>query len=634
MSRVSRALALAAVCSCFSIATSFANPPRQTSADVIAFTPDRWDLRNARVVDHLGRKALAGTAFLKDVTFDDGVIECDVAMKGGVRAYPGVLFRVQSEGDYERVYLRPHRAPLYDDAVQYFAAFNGVDSWQLYNGPGWSAAADIPTDRWVRFRIEVLGAQARVYVGDAPEPVLVVGDLGHGRSRGGIGLTTAADGTAVFSNFSYRRDASLRFPPPPAIYTPPGAVTEWEVSAPFKKRQLDFDRYPGADLLRGTQWTRATTRRDGVLDISRVHGRLGAEPDGIFVRATIRAEREGPKKYWIGYSDEASLFLNGRLVYYGNSAYRFRDTSFLGILGPFDAVSLPLRAGDNEVLVAIGETTGGWGVMLQDASAVGAAEGVEAAWTTGPDFLIPESAAYDPETNAFYVSNYDAYNPSRGEPRQSISKLAPDGTVEALNWATGLFNPTGLAVGGGTLYAVERAAVAEIDIASARVTGRVALAGAGLPNDIAIAGNGDLYVSDSRRNVIYRIADGRAEEWLAGPEIAQPNGLLVHRGRLIVGTNGDGCLKAVDLETRRVEIVANLGAGLIDGIAADADGALLVSHNEGRLLRVAPDGRVTTVLDTTATRMNIADFGYAPALKLVVIPTFTLGRVAAYRLGR
>jgi hypothetical protein len=37
---------------------------------------------------------------------------------------------------------------------------------------------------------------------------------------------------------------------------------------------------------------------------------------------------------------------------------------------------------------------------------------------------------------------------------------------------------------------------------------------------------------------------------------------------------------------------------------------LLVSHNEGRLFRISPDGRVATILDTTALRMNIADFAY------------------------
>ena len=54
------------------------------------------------------------------------------------------------------------------------------------------------------------------------------------------------------------------------------------------------------------------------------------------------------------------------------------------------------------------------------------------------------------------------------------------------------------------------------------------------------------------------------------------------------------------------------------------------SYGDAALPAEAP----TTVLDTTATRMNIADFGYAPELKLVVIPTFTGGRIAAYRLGR
>ena len=49
--------------------------------------------------------------------------------------------------------------------------------------------------------------------------------------------------------------------------------------------------------------------------------------------------------------------------------------------------------------------------------------------------------------------------------------------------------------------------------------------------------------------------------------------------------------------------------------AEDGAGGLLVSHNEGRLMRVAPDGRVTTLLDTTAIRVNLADFGYAPELE-------------------
>lgn len=609
-------------------------PAQEAPGGVVEFTPERWDLANARIVDHLNRKALIGTAFLKDIELEDGIIECDIAMKGGVRSYPGVLFRVQSPEEYERVYLRPHRSPLYDDAVQYVAAFHGVDSWQFYNGPGLTSRAVIPTDRWVHVKIEVLWTQARVFLDNAPQPVLVIRDLKRGKSRGGLGLTTTADGTAFFSNFSFRQDSSMSFPSAPKIHLPPGCVLDWEISQPFKKRLLDFDRYPDLKTLGVSQWTKVAAQPNGVLDISRTYGRLGVEPDGILARTVIHADKEGPKKFWFGYSDEAGLFLNGRLVFYGNSAYRYRDSSFLGIVGLYDAVSLPLKKGDNELLFIIGEASGGWGLVLQDATAVHRAPGVEELWTAGRDFLIPESAAYDPETDAFYVSNYDAYNPSQGAGRQYISKLTSDGKVAALQWVSGLNNPTGLAVWNRRLYAVERTGLAEIDISLAKIVNRIALPGAGVPNDVAVVDNGDIFISDSRRNCIYRISGGRAEEWLNSPSILAPNGVHVLKGKLIVGTNGDGCLKAVDLATKDVSVIANLGQGTIDGIESDREGNLLVSHNEGRLFRVSPDGRVATILDTTALRMNIADFAYAPGRNMVVFPTFTDSRVAAFRLGQ
>lgn len=68
-------------------------------------------------------------------------------------------------------------------------------------------------------------------------------------------------------------------------------------------------------------------------------------------------------------------------------------------------------------------------------------------------------------------------------------------------------------------------------------------------------------------------------------------------------------------------------------LGTEPDG-ILVSHNEGRLFLVMPDGRVTTLLDTTAQRMNLADFGYAPGRNMVVFPTFIDSRVAAFRLGK
>ncbi len=88
----------------------------------------------------------------------------------------------------------------------------------------------------------------------------------------------------------------------------------------------------------------------------------------------------------LGYSDEVSVYLNGTPLFHGASAYRQRDPSFLGIVGLFDAVYLPLKKGENELTLLLTETMGGWGFVVQDATAVYEAPGVAEAWTA-PDEL-------------------------------------------------------------------------------------------------------------------------------------------------------------------------------------------------------------------------------------------------------
>jgi len=72
------------------------------------------------------------------------------------------------------------------------------------------------------------------------------------------------------------------------------------------------------------------------------------------------------RKLYLGYSDEVSVFLNGRILYRGRSAQSFRDPGFLGIVSPDDdALYLPLRKGSNELVLALGELGGGWGFVAR-----------------------------------------------------------------------------------------------------------------------------------------------------------------------------------------------------------------------------------------------------------------------------
>jgi hypothetical protein len=86
----------------------------------------------------------------------------------------------------------------------------------------------------------------------------------------------------------------------------------------------------------------------------------------VYARTTIASDRDQVRKLEIGYSDEVSVFLNGRILYRGRSAQYFRDPGFLGIVHPEnDAVFLPLKKGNNELMLAVGEIGGGWGFICR-----------------------------------------------------------------------------------------------------------------------------------------------------------------------------------------------------------------------------------------------------------------------------
>jgi hypothetical protein len=84
----------------------------------------------------------------------------------------------------------------------------------------------------------------------------------------------------------------------------------------------------------------------------------------IYARTSIDCDRDQVKKLYIGYSDDASIFLNGRILYRGRSAQSFRDPGFLGIVNSEnDAVYLRLKKGSNELVLAVSEL--GWGFICR-----------------------------------------------------------------------------------------------------------------------------------------------------------------------------------------------------------------------------------------------------------------------------
>lgn len=614
--------------------------------DIIDFESDRWILRNAEIVTHLGRKALAGAAYLKDVQMENGIIEVDIAVSGA-RSYPGILFRMQSLENFEHFYLRPHRAGLYPDALQYTPVFNRVEGWQLYSGNGFTAHAEIPANQWNHIKMEFSGTQARVFLNNDPKPALVIHDLKHGVSKGSVGIYGPKNKTAYFSNFKYRVDNNIKFDPPPKLETPANMITEWEISGAFNASKMDIAKikYPRFYQVFFSKWQKVKPEASGLVNISRYEPRIGPAPDCIMARTVIRSDKKQPIRFSFGYSDEVSIFLNGQKIFYGNSAYRYRDPSFVGVVGLHDAVYLTLEKGLNEIFLMVKETFGGWGFMCQVDRKILLPEKqpqrLKKIWETPKVFLTSESVLYDPKRQILYVTNFDSKfkkNATKIEDFTGyISKVKMNGEIENLEWVTGLHALTGLNFYQDKLYTVERTNLTEIDIESGKILKRYPLPGCDFPNDIAVDSAGNIYISDTSPSShidsrIYKFKDDKFEVWLNSDEIIRANGLFIQENNLIVGNTGDGCLKSIDLANKKITKIACLGARVIDGIRVDNQGNFLVSHWEGQTYLVSPSGQVVKILDTMPAKINSADFEFIKEKNLLIIPTFTDNRVMAYRL--
>lgn len=340
----------------------------QAPASVTDFSG--WDIldRGGRAMPYLNRPSLfldRGIALAPERPFADGTIEFDVAIHGH-SGFAGVVFRSVSADDYELIYLRTHRSRQWD-ALQYTPMFAGQEAWQLYTGTGYNGAAELPANRWVHVRVIVEGFTATVFVDNAAMPQLIVSDLKRPWARGRVGLW-GRSGAVNFSNVTV---TPADRPPPVAATVDPaaGAITKWSISQSFVAATIDSER-----ISPSVTWETVAAEGSGLVNIARYRRpvrRAAAVPrddgrDTVYARAVLRTGEAQRVRLSFGYSDDVVVFLDGKPLFSGQAGYLLRDGSYLGTvtLGP-DAMFLDLGAGRHEVVFAVSEAFGGWGVIAR-----------------------------------------------------------------------------------------------------------------------------------------------------------------------------------------------------------------------------------------------------------------------------
>jgi glyoxylase-like metal-dependent hydrolase (beta-lactamase superfamily II) len=335
----------------------------------VPFDDERWQIEaeESELVDHLGQAALrikGGSAVLTDADVKNGLVEFDIAVSEE-RGFAGLVFRVQDDRNFEHFYIRPHQSGK-PDANQYTPVFDDVSGWQLYYGEEYSAPVDYRFDEWMHVKIVYAGSKLAVYI-DSDEPVLRVDDLKRDDASGAIGVNSANFSVVHFANFKYAALANAyEFPyrESAATQTPDGIVTSWLVSDAFDSAVLDGDNSLNSRLRGERTWTELWTEDNGVVNLARVQG-LQQGKNTVFAAVALNSDKAQSREMVFGYSDAARVYLNGTLIYKGTNGYQSRDYRYLGTIGLFDSVVLPLEKGDNEVWIAVSESFGGWGVMAE-----------------------------------------------------------------------------------------------------------------------------------------------------------------------------------------------------------------------------------------------------------------------------
>ena len=314
------------------------------------------------------------------------------------------------------------------------------------------------------------------------------------------------------------------------------------------------------------------------------------------------------------------------------------DAGESGTTGTASTGATGTSEGATEAPTSTTGTPTGTSAGMTSTTDVAGSTGSSTGETTGGDAIIiveglshPESIAHDLMDDVYFISNINGA-PDGIDDNGFISRVLPDGTIDALTFIDGaaadvsLDAPKGMVIIEDTLWVADITRVRKFDRVSGAALGEVVIDGSLFLNDLAADAAGHIYISDTGSNILYTIdLAEKPSVLLASPAIFGPNGLFVHADRLYLATYDDTKIFSTALGIPVALPEKSLDVGQLDGLVRLSDGDWLVSSWAlPGVLRVAADfGEVTTQI---ADLSSPADIAVDEGRKRILIPRLLADR--------
>ena len=339
----------------------------QMTSITIPLNTSNWQFKSESVefLEYKGVKAMkinssTDQVVLKNFDFTDGTIEFDIELSDPRFSF--LHFRKKDATNSEGFYLRTQRAgnPNAVDAIQYAPIIKGVNLWDMLYA--YQSNADFSKTEWNHVKLVVSGKQLLAYVNDMTTPALAVPHLEGNTTTG----TLAFNGQAIIANLVVKPDVTEGLSPIAGIDitdNDPRYLRKWKVSEVVAMEAgIDFKEsyYPTET----TTWTALSAERGGLINLTRMFGK-SEKRRMVWLKMSINSNRAQTIPLDLGFSDEVWVFINNRSLFIDKNTYispmRKSPDGRCSIENA--SFEVPLKEGNNELLIGVANDFFGWGII-------------------------------------------------------------------------------------------------------------------------------------------------------------------------------------------------------------------------------------------------------------------------------